>query len=335
MCGLCGVLSSHLDANSIEAFKGLMIVSTLRGEDGAGIVGIPKQAGAAAEILRSEGTAADLATGMEFWKLAEKKDTHLSCLMGHARHPTSGTFDLEHVHPHTAGPIIGMHNGTLTKVMNRKPKQTESDSKLFFKAVANTGIDNAIDNTEGAYALTFVNTGLDTLYLLRNKLRPLSLATVEGVTDEIFWASEGSFLKLVLGRIYNNRKITTSRLNEDMLVSFRLHYTGPVSALDYRLLKSSKPSVPLIEDKSTKMVATAKNRFVTEAELAVILAQGCAYCMEPGTQADYNGHNLTWLAENEYLCHHCVTHDQFARDYAVSRGIYDLPKLETFASRMN
>jgi hypothetical protein len=230
-----------------------------------------------------------------------------------------------------------MHNGTMTKVMNRKPKQTESDSKMLFRAIANMGIDNALENSDGAYALTFINTGLDMLYLLRNKLRPLSLATIEGIQDEVFWASEGSFLKLVLGRIYNNRKITTFKLNEDTLVSFRLHYSGALTHLDHRFVKSgSKTSVPVVYgEKATKMVPTAKNRFVTEDELAVILAKGCAYCMEPGTQSDYSTHNLTWLSEDEYLCNHCVTHDDFARDYATSRGIYDLPEKHVLTPRMN
>lgn len=338
MCGLCGVLGSTLSKDDIAAFQDLMIVSTIRGSDGAGIVAIDKQAGHAAHTLRSEGTAADLATGSEFFKLAKK---NLSCLMGHARLPTSGNWEIGDVHPHVSGPVIGMHNGTM-KTVNGKPVTTkDSDSRMLFTSIRNSGIDETVANSHGAYALTYINTQLDTISFLRNKMRPLCFARLEGAPEKIFWASESGFLRLVLGRIYTGKKITVLRANEDVLFTFRLHFSGDCNYLDTRIVKEKEPEPNPTQGtngatahtkpaqtrdmldrdgKVLKMYETRYGHYVPEEDLLQILnITGCSWCGDhPSITEATVTKRVLWVDDNYFICQHCATHDPMARDYAQS-----------------
>lgn len=329
MCGLCGVLGPELKEDHWRIFQNLMIVSTIRGADGSGIAAVPLKAGADVEVLRSEGCAADLVTGAEYWKMRKGKWT---CFMGHARFPTRGTYDMKDVHPHVCGPIVGMHNGTMLRVNGRLLKQADNDSRLLFQSIMHTGIDNTIKLSHGAYALSYLTKTTDTLSFLRNKARPLSFARIEG-QPEMYWASEVSFLTMILGREFPGRKILTYHLGEDTFMSFRLHGNqAGVKVLDHRKIESTKEKEIETAEKVSiiHMRPTKSGHFVTEPEMQVILARGCSYCSgTDASMAHVVQKQVAWVDKEEFICHECLSYDSIARDYARSCGCDQLPPMKT------
>lgn len=333
MCGLCGVLSTRLSPQEIASFQHLMTVSTLRGSDGAGFVAAPVKADREFKIVRQpHWTAADLVYSHEFWDIAlkdtNKPSNQLSMLMGHARMPTTGGTDEEDCHPHIAQHIVGMHNGTLTKV-GRKVTVKDNDSRMLFDGIATVGIQKTFQETEGSFAVTFIDKKSDTLYFARNKQRPLYWGKIKA-HNTIWWASESVFLEMVLGRLFTGQELKIYQAKPDTLVSFRVHPLGMVGYVDAVPLDTpASHSVPEVksETQETKgnnshgMVETARGKFVALDELKLKLQEGCAYCGKGQTLQDHLKHKLTWTGVDEFICEDCVKYDEFARDYCTSRGI--------------
>ncbi|HEY6020646.1 MAG TPA: hypothetical protein VIY48_12370 [Candidatus Paceibacterota bacterium] len=322
MCGLCGVISPKLTATQIRTFQDLLAVSVLRGDNGAGIVGVPMAANKPIEILRMAGlTSAELAYSADFWQLAKEP---LCLLMGHARQPTSGGFEDKDCHPHEAGNIIGMHNGTMTTVMNRVVLKEGNDSAMLFNAINEHGIDQVVKHSNGAFALTYIDKSTETLYFLRNTERPLYWGTIKG-ENVVYWASEKGFLDLVLPRIYK-KEIKTYGQVPLALVSFRIRPLGKVGYTHTRKL-SDKPGnvVPLISppskhDSDVTMFQTQKGHYHTFEDLRIILASGCAYCKQSAIMTDYTKGIIAWIAPEEFICSECLITDPLARDYAKANG---------------
>lgn len=243
MCGLVGGMSSFLTDYEVGQIRGLMTLAQFRGRDGAGLVAVPNQGTDQVEILRTLGTADELAHGTDFFQML--KDRRMAVLAAHARFPTTGDFDLESVHPFVADHIIGMHNGTLEIVNGHKIGKNDMDSKILFQEIAEHGIDKVIENTKGSYALVWIDKKTRKLNFLRNGQRSLAFAHNEGSYSSLFWASEPRMLWYIFGS--NNSKITFRALPEDTLYSFGL---GSIHMDDPRPLKQGtvKTSVPVIRN---------------------------------------------------------------------------------------
>lgn len=332
MCGLCGIVGPNLGPAEWDLFKHLMIVSTLRGEDGAGIVAVPMKSGKDFTVLRTAGCAADLATGREFLSLRSKQKW--ACFMGHARYPTRGTWDIEDVHPHVSGPIFGMHNGSMDTVNGEKIQKDQSDSRALFTCIRNMGIDNTMANSEGAYALSYINKATDQLCFVRNAGRTLYFMQVAGLPF-IAWASERGFLDLIADRTPGiaDKAVSIYKLPPGQLVTFRLRNSGVVKYLDYRPLVVPKPvtvdktPVPphVTHEKATQMWETVRGHYLTEEELTVALISGCANCNRTSDITDFRKGKTFWYDKTEFICDDCAEHDQLARDYLKSHGVTPPP----------
>src|SRR6185503_9988407 len=130
MCGLCGVTSRFLNQAELSVFQDLLTVSTLRGKYGAGIAALPSRKNASPQILRTEWTGASLANSAELDKVLK---TSMSCVIGHTRAPTTGSFDIKHVHPFRVKHIVGVHNGTFSRVLDKAIPKDASDSETFYE----------------------------------------------------------------------------------------------------------------------------------------------------------------------------------------------------------
>lgn len=201
MCGLAGIASNSLSEVEIAAFQDLMAVSCLRGWDGAGIARITRQGDV--NWTKTVRTAASLVCSDEFAALVDKPGT---VLMGHARFPTKGSISLEHTHPFRERHIVGMHNGTMTRVGAVNDFKKESDSQLLIREIATSGPQEAIKNSFGAYALSWYDQQSKRVYFLRNYERPLWLGELKWRYKNgkeftgLIWASEEPFIKLVCDR---------------------------------------------------------------------------------------------------------------------------------------
>ncbi len=225
MCGLCGVTSRFLNRAELEVFQDLLTVSTIRGRYGAGIAALPSKFESTPQILRTEWTGAALANSEELDQLFK---TQMTMIMGHTRAPTTGTFEIKHVHPFRVKHIVGVHNGTFGRVMGNPIKDGESDSETFYSAVAEVGIEEAIKESTGAYSLVWYDSEELTLNFLRNSLRPLYVHHPASTThvSTLYWASEASMLELCVSRKHNFTRGEVQPTKVDRHYSIKMYGRG-------------------------------------------------------------------------------------------------------------
>jgi hypothetical protein len=236
MCGIAGAFSTYLSNHEIGIFEGLMKLSLIRGEEGAGVITATKGKNPKLNILRTKGSSLDL-MGTKEW--AALGTTDKAVMIGHARWPTKGAADdIAMVHPHHAGHIVGVHNGTVTSVDGEWVKAGESDSKLVFEKIAALGIEGAIKKLRGAYALVWIDEREKTINFLRNHERPLSFGYY-GKKNEppttVFFASDHRFMDIIM-RHKQTDNLIFEDLPVDTLYKFPLRTTGPIQPLEVKKL---------------------------------------------------------------------------------------------------
>lgn len=235
MCGLVGVMKRDLGLGEVNRFRDLYTVAQLRGDDGAGMFVVPR-AGPNKPVplngkhgiktARTTWSSGHLVTTKEFYD-AIKCDA--SIMVGHARQPTRGGSTLEMVHPHRAGHIIMVHNGTMNYVNGNSLKTGESDSKAICRALFEGDPQKFVQNSYGAYALIWVDLEKQTLNFLRNDERPLWFCEekdtmVNGQVTTLWWASEPWMMTMTLSRYpsYNKDKMRVFQLPKNEHWSFPL-----------------------------------------------------------------------------------------------------------------
>jgi hypothetical protein len=206
MCGLSGAMSSTLNGQELNMFKDLLNISSLRGSTGAGVIVNQDTYKPVTRVLRTTQISGALAYSEKMQELLQPR---VNCVVGHARLPTKGGVEIEHVHPHRFGHIIGVHNGTMWKVGGEYVKD-QSDSAMLFKSFSEQGVVKTIEGSEGAYALVWIDEKERTLNFLRNSQRTLFFKNIgwgaQGNKNAsvIYWASEKEMLDLIFARSYRN-----------------------------------------------------------------------------------------------------------------------------------
>jgi hypothetical protein len=192
---------------------------------------------------------------------ATAKKERNAIIMAHARFPTRGGVSLEETHPHVVDHIMGMHNGTLSKVNNKAVPKDASDSRLFFEEVAAKGIEVAVKKAEGAYALTWTDDKAGTISFLRNEHRPLFFGHYEHDTGTVLWASEAGMLEFVLSRHrgQNQGKVVIKGLAPDHMVSFPLSPRGMMKPVVRKLSPKTTNVVPLLPGPTKPDASQDKN----------------------------------------------------------------------------
>lgn len=254
MCGLVGVMGKQLGLGDIKKFKDLMTLAQLRGEDGAGVMTVPDPKGQDFKVRYGKTTwsSGHLITTKEFYDTI-KDDVHI--VAGHARAPTKGGTDIKSVHPHRSEHIYLMHNGTMHYVGGNTVKDTESDSKLVAKCIADRGIEYFVQESFGAYCLVWIDLKDNTLNFLRNEDRPLTLGfehftqMAGSQVSQLWWASEMWMIPTVLSRYhgYNKERYEFKSLPKNEHWSYPLE-TGfslkdPTIVTRERKTKTSYPSI--------------------------------------------------------------------------------------------
>lgn len=226
MCGLAGVISSHINGSEEGIFRDLFNVSSLRGFQGSGVMVYQKPSNlwkgtGNVRTIRSRYVSGALAYSDELDELLKPS---CSIIAGHARWPTKGGTEDSAIHPHRHGHIIGEHNGTLWQVAGQSVKDNESDSSLLFQAISEVGIKEAIKETRGAYALVWIDEKEETLNFLRNSQRTLFFKNV-GYNKNIqtlYWASEAPMLDFIFQRTYRGTNTWDTYLPTDVLIKYPL-----------------------------------------------------------------------------------------------------------------
>jgi len=190
MCGLYG-MAGNLSYKDKDFLKALAIVSTLRGEDSAGLLAVPTKGGAPVS-MKTVGTSHDLFDLSSFDKL-NLYDKGM--LIGHTRKATISSISKKTAHPFSYDHIHGVHNGTLQRwsTLPVEGGAEETDSMTCYKAIAQNGLKDTINRLAGAYALVFYDQNEGTLNILRNSQRSLFYAFSEDFS-KLVWASEAWML---------------------------------------------------------------------------------------------------------------------------------------------
>jgi hypothetical protein len=294
----------------MDVVKDLMVVSNPRGRYGAGVAVAPLDRKAKIRTLRTIGNSLDLMDTQAFHKMLKKPFP--TAIMAHTRYPTMGDWDNEaNVHPHQYGSIIGVHNGTMKTILREKVDDKESDSALLFKAIAEKGIRETLETSEGAYALVYMDLSDKTINFVANDQRPLWFARVGQRRDHLFWASEPGMLQFVLHR-YFKEKITITFPNPGTLIKFPLYPSKPsVEAMSHTLIEYKEPprtSVPIAgNENAARQYETYKGHFLFEDDLLNALAQGCSWCSEGYDKTDYLEGKAHWMSDGTtFLCEECA-----------------------------
>jgi len=209
MCGIVGVMGHNLGYGELQKFKDLMVLAQLRGDEGAGMIAVPKKSvihSNAIRVKRTTWSSGHLVTTSDYDECV-KGDTNI--LIGHARQPTKGSTKIENVHPHRFEDVILVHNGTMTYVGDESVPKDASDSKMVCRTIAKKGPQGFADSSWGAYCLVWIDLRNQTLNFLRNNERPLAICEERNSIMEsspvrnFWWASEAGFLHMALGRYSN------------------------------------------------------------------------------------------------------------------------------------
>lgn len=232
---MCGVIAAigELKANEEAAFKQLLICDSLRGTDSTGIFTITSLN--YLHIAKQVGNPFELFETRSFDNAMKGL---MRVMVGHNRYATQGAVNRKNAHPFDFDNVIGVHNGTLrNKYQLLDAKDFTVDSENLYHHIDQKGINAAVSNLDGAYALVWWDKVEGTLKVLRNKERPLYC--VETLSGNYFMASEAWMLEGVLSRNNVLTKTEPKLFDEDYLYSFDLDVkTGSID----KIVKRHTPS---------------------------------------------------------------------------------------------
>jgi predicted glutamine amidotransferase len=212
MCGLVGIVGANLTALHAEAFKWMLHLDLVRGEDSTGVafrktatknnrsqIVVAKVEGSPNNLFRKFPELFD-ARGILHSRAGERYDF----LMGHNRSATIGVVNSANAHPFHHGNITGCHNGTISSGLLGLPTSSDivgsTDSeKLFYALSKGWTIKRLMDQVTGAAALIWWDSSTKTFNLYRNKERPL-FYTHNDANTVFAYASEQWILKAALGK---------------------------------------------------------------------------------------------------------------------------------------
>lgn len=229
MCGIVGLITtSAMCAQDKRKFmEQALLVGTVRGSDGAGLFGVPREhsvgnsGNASPPFARWAKMAAPAPKFLEEQVAKEFMSAvpTLFAAIGHNRAATKGACNTGNTHPFVSGPITLVHNGTITGHAKLSSQLAEVDSHGIAHALAESSVEDVVKQLDGAFALVWYDRRDGYLNLIRNSQRPLHLGVSRG-TDTIYIASEVEMLRWLAARL--NLYITTY-IQPDPGVHMRWH----------------------------------------------------------------------------------------------------------------
>lgn len=221
MCGLVGV-AGNLYQRDLAVFNNLLIMNQLRGRDSTGVAGMTS--GGNVTMIKRVGGPENIMDAKWYDQVVT---TGKDCLIGHGRARTVGTISSANAHPFEFPGLVGAHNGTIDHAARRfllNEDQYGTDSEALLYTIEMLGLNNAIPQVWGAWALTIYDKTEHSIKFLRNKERSLFYVIAES-GQTIYWASEYGMLYSALTR--NNVAFDKVELvPENVLLTFAIPKTG-------------------------------------------------------------------------------------------------------------
>lgn len=200
MCGIYGIAKSPTPYTNKQlkvvkkVLREMAVDSESRGAHSSGIAKV----GANTRIYKSLLPSSKFVDTKEYHDAVSSLKTDSYILLGHTRFATEGAIVKSNAHPFKVGDVVGAHNGcvyNISEMQSKLDKQCPVDSQLIFKSLNdNDNIQEAVQNFDADFALSFVKKNPMKLYLTREENRPLYVAYVPSLKT-LFYASEDSFVE--------------------------------------------------------------------------------------------------------------------------------------------
>lgn len=237
MCGIIGAAGT-LNKAECDAFRSLLVLDSLRGEDSTGVAFVNNKSEVA--VVKAVGDPFQLMETQSFNKYFREINR---VMIGHNRYATTGKVIRKNAHPFDFKTLVGVHNGTLrNKGQLQDAYHFDTDSEALYHNFEIRGIKDTINDVEGAYSLVWYDKNNKSLNFLRNKERPMYIAQVsEG--KNLFWASEEWMLRVALSR----EKLAIEQiveLPEDTHFSYSIPNIAEKFIKPFASIVKQKPPVP-------------------------------------------------------------------------------------------
>ena len=224
MCGIVGIVSKDprgFYTYHHDWFRDALIADSVRGADSTGVFGVTLNN----EInIAKQAVDPGIFLKTKAYKEFQNSFTNYRIAIGHNRKATTGEISSKNAHPFLEKHILLVHNGS---VFDHKSltagKEADVDSHALCHAFAADGAVKTINSVRGMFALVWYDIEKETLFLWRNKDRPLFLAETH---NDVFIASEEEMLEWLLMRdgrstTFNNITYKSLPVNSLMSMSFR------------------------------------------------------------------------------------------------------------------
>lgn len=197
ICGIFGMILNEktvLDQEKmLKLFRQGLAVTSLRGTDSTGVATI--RLNKEVEVFKRAIPSYDyLDLGRVDQLLETTFPNRIIGLIGHCRAKTVGHSTNANAHPFQRDNVTLVHNGTLTRHASLTKTSYTVDSDAIACALAESDVIKPIlESLDGAFALVWHNVNTNTIYMARNKERPLSIAITD--TGSLIIASESEMIK--------------------------------------------------------------------------------------------------------------------------------------------
>lgn len=177
MCGIVGIIAKSktgFNVNETTAFSQMLFTGQLRGTDGTGIMYNNENGEPNVVTLRAPYNGTTFLNSKNYDKSLTVVTRQSNFAIGHNRAATKGKLTAECTHPFREKHITLVHNGTLTTQKELHPT-LEVDSHAICHSIAHRGATETLKMINGAFALVWFDSDEQTLNLVRNFQRPLSI----------------------------------------------------------------------------------------------------------------------------------------------------------------
>lgn len=196
MCGIVGMISKHPSGfymKDAALLDQMLYADALRGDDSTGLFGVTTEGNV--HLLKEASCSTIFMADKKYDEFQRTMISNMKFVVGHNRSSTKGSITDKNAHPFNEGDITLVHNGTLWS--HKHLKDVDVDSHAICHIINERGAQQALNDILGAYALVWYDNKDQSLYLARNKERPLHILE----TDTIYYiASEINMLYWLLSR---------------------------------------------------------------------------------------------------------------------------------------
>lgn len=194
MCGIFAISDMHPGGFTTNDAKkiipGLSLLSSLRGIDSTGMIGLTSSG--KIDTYKTLGSTYRFMAHDVWEEFSKRIEQRYNIVIGHNRSATIGRIIVENAHPFQHKHITMVHNGTLRNHNSLAKKygvEHGTDSEFLCWLIAEEGIEKALKEITGAYAIIYHDATDNTMKFIRNTERPLSFG-VNSYLDRLVIASE-------------------------------------------------------------------------------------------------------------------------------------------------